>query len=464
MEHDFRETLYTVDAKGRRKWVYTSLVKGKFLTLRQIVAYSLLIFYLAMPWVTIGGKQGIFLNFFDGRFIFFGVEFWATDTLFLFLTLCSLAFALFFFTACFGRIWCGWACPETVFLEFLFRPIEHLIEGNATQRKRLDEQPWDFEKIRKKLLKHSICAILSWVIASTFLAYFIGREPLLAMMTNWPHKNPIPFTLTLVFMGIMAFQFGWFREQFCTVLCPYARFQSVLMDSNSIVVGYDVIRGEPRGKLKNSETTEENGDCVACNLCVRVCPTGIDIRNGLQMECIACTACIDACDSIMAKVGRPLGLIRYDTENRLLGKTTVSKYLRPRPVVYGVILLAFLGTLSFLLTTRELAEFQILRGALDNPYSLLNKEQVSNHFHVRVSNKSDSSESYTFASSENPDLEIITPLSPFTISGGEIKTVPLFINFPNKTLQKGTRKVTISIKGNSGFKSSQEVTLLGPDE
>ena len=464
MSKDFRETLYTVDQRGRRKWVYSSLIAGNFFRYRQLVAYLLMSLYLLLPWISINGKQGVLLNFGRRRFIFFGAEFWATDTFFLFLLFGIMAFALFFFTALLGRVWCGWACPETVFLEFLFRPIERLIEGNASQRRRLDQQSWNFEKIRKKFLKHGLCAFFSWVLASTCLAYFIGREPLIAMMSDWPHKNPVPFAMTCVLMGVMAFQFGWFREQFCTVLCPYARFQSVLMDSNSVVVGYDIVRGEPRGKRKKNATGESLGDCVDCGLCVRVCPTGIDIRNGLQMECVACTACIDACDSIMAKVDKQAGLIRYDTENRLLGRESRRGLLRPRPVVYGLILCLFLGALGYSLLTRPSFDSQILRGALDKPYVMLADDRVSNHLHVRVSNRTELLRSYTFSSEESALFEFITPLNPLLLKNGETKTVPLFINFSKNELKNGKRKLVVKIQSNGGRSQEQEITLLGPDE
>ena len=464
MSEDFRETLYTVDQEGRRKWVYSALVEGAWFHRRQVVAYSLMAIYLLMPWLSINGKQGVLLNIAERRFVFFGIEFWATDTFFLFLLLGTLAFALFFVTALLGRMWCGWACPETVFLEFLFRPIERMIEGSPAQRARLDKQPWNLEKIRKKLLKHSLCALFSWVLASTALAYFIGREPLLQMMSDWPQNNPGPFIMTVVLMGFMAFQFGWFREQFCTVLCPYARFQSVLMDSNSIVVGYDVVRGEPRGKPAKKETNSPKGDCVDCGLCVRVCPTGIDIRNGLQLECVACTACVDACDSIMAKVGKAAGLIRYDTENRLLGRDKVRHLLRPRPILYGVILTGFILAMAYSLAAKPIGEFQVLRGPLDKPFSMLGDGRVSNHFHVRVANRDSTTDLYEFETPSDVELELITPITPFSVDPGEIKRVPLFVNFEQQLLTSGKRKVEIGIKSNNGYTATQEVSLLGPGE
>ncbi|MCB0359302.1 MAG: cytochrome c oxidase accessory protein CcoG, partial [Bdellovibrionales bacterium] len=375
----------------------------------------------------------------------------------------ALAFALFFFTALFGRVWCGWACPETVFLEFLFRPIERWIEGGPVQRYKLDKAPWGWTKIRKKLLKHGLCAFFAWIIASTAIAYFWGREPLLAMMSDWPHHNPGPFILTLVMMGLMAFQFGWFREQFCTVLCPYARFQSVLMDSNTVLVGYDVVRGEPRGKLsRKPEENEGKGDCIDCGLCVRVCPTGIDIRNGVQLECINCTACIDACDSIMAKIGRPLGLIRYDTEDRLLGRSQTRTILRARPIVYAVILAIFIGAFVYLLAVRQESDFQVLRGSASTPFSRLEDGRISNQLKVRISNKSQEKDFYRFSVLNQPEVELIVPLVPFPVAPGELQTMPLFAQFPESLLRNGSVPVEIAVESDNGFKSVQHFNLLGP--
>ncbi len=314
-ESTYRDRLYTIDSRGNRKWVYPEIVWGRFLKSRTFVAYLLMATYLFSPWIRINGEHLILLDITERKFTFFGSVFWATDTIFLMFFLTSLGLILFLVTAVLGRVWCGWACPETVFLEFLFRPIERLIEGNATQRKRLDAAPWGVEKILRKGLKHVLSATLASVVANTALAYFIGTEKLLEVMTSSPIQNPVLFSVMISLMALMAFQFGWFREQFCTVVCPYARFQSVMLDPDSLVIGYDNNRGEPRGKKDKSDA----GDCIDCKLCVRVCPTGIDIRNGLQLECINCAQCIDACDSIMHKIGRPLGLIRYDTERKLLG-------------------------------------------------------------------------------------------------------------------------------------------------
>ncbi|MCC6953431.1 MAG: 4Fe-4S binding protein, partial [Deltaproteobacteria bacterium] len=260
-EPTFRDTLYTIDKDGNRNWVYSNIVIGRFFKRRAVVAYLLMAWYLIAPWITINGSQAILFDIEHRRFSLFGTQFWATDSIFLMFTLGGLGLTLFFFTALIGRVWCGWACPETVFLEFLFRPIERLTEGNAAKRKRLDEQPWGVEKVTRKVLKHALSATLAWVLATTLLAYFFGSHQMIAMILEGPANHMLPFVLTIVFMGVLGFQFGWFREQFCTVLCPYARFQSVLLDANSIVIGYDVKRGEPRGKPR-AKSEKPLGDCV----------------------------------------------------------------------------------------------------------------------------------------------------------------------------------------------------------
>lgn len=465
MSTDFRETLYTIDKRGNRKWLYPALEKGKFFRLRSVVVYALMAFYLVMPWITINGEQGILFDIPARRFIIFGQVFWATDTSFLVLVLAGLAITLFLVTSVAGRLWCGWACPETVFLEFLFRPIERLIEGGPAARLKLDQGPWNARKIRLKATKHFLFALCAWILASTFLAYFVGREPLIRMMSGSPMAHPFEFGVTVFFMALMAFQFGWFREQFCTVVCPYARFQSVLLDSDSLVVGYDARRGEPRGKLQRGEIApgeQRHGDCIDCKRCVRVCPTGIDIRNGLQLECIHCAACVDACDSVMAQIGREPGLIRYSTENELAGHAT--RRFRPRVAIYTFILLAIVSTFAYRLSTRQFIDVQFLRGNHAAPFTLLEDGRVSNHLSAHIGNKDRKAQQIWFDLVSPEGVKLLTPLVPFPIAAESIATAPVFFQAPRELLQNGKLRVKVKTRNNEGFEKVQEVTILGPDK
>lgn len=461
-KNDFRETLYTIDKRGNRRWVYNAIVRGKFFALRNVVMTALLAFYMSMPWLSFAGEQAILFNIPERRFVIFGSVFWATDTTFLFLVLVILAISLFFFTAIVGRVWCGWACPETVFLDFLFRPVERLIEGSPAERLRLDQSPWNARKIRIKGTKFLVFAILAWFVASTFLAYFLGRETLIAMMSAAPTQNLGPFLLTVAMMGVILFQFGWFREQFCTVLCPYARFQSVMMDANSLTVGYDARRGEPRGNNRKGAERQQFGDCIDCGLCVRVCPTGIDIRNGLQLECVACAACIDACDSVMIKLGRAPGLVRYDTENGLAGQKT--RFLRPRLFVYGAILAALSGTFAYRLVHRTSLDIQLVRGALDAPFSQSQDGRIINHLHLHLSNKTKLPLAVRVRPT-NPDLalSVVMPLDPFPLAPEASAVAPVFIEFAGTILDDGRRRVEILVSSSDGTEHVERITLLGPD-
>lgn len=458
---DFRDVLYTIDKRGHRNWVYNAIVVGRFMRWRSAVMVCLLVVYLAMPWLIIGGEQAVFFDIPGRRFVIFGAVFWATDTIFLAILLGLLAIALFFFTAILGRVWCGWACPETVFLDFLFRPVERLIEGPPAERLRLDAAPWSARKVRIKLFKYLVFSILAWILASTFLAYFIGRETLITMMSHAPTANQGPFTLTLSMMGVMLFQFGWFREQFCTVVCPYARFQSVLMDANSLTVGYDARRGEPRGKIKRKEASAFIGDCVDCGLCVRVCPTGIDIRNGLQLECVACASCIDACDSVMMKLGRAPGLVRYATESGLSGKPT--QFLRPRVLIYSAILALYIGVLGYRLTHRQYVDVQILRGGEDAPFTALADGRISNHLHLHLANKTKEPQEVRVSLVDSNGIELIMPANPFPLPPESLQTAPVFLNFNVSLLHDGKCTAVLRYDSLDGFSKTEQVTLIGPD-
>jgi cytochrome c oxidase accessory protein FixG len=348
----FRDALASVQDDGKRNWVYPKKVKGLFYKYRSYLSWVLLAILFAGPFIQVGGRPYMLFNIFERKFIIFGAAFWPQDThLLIFLLLIFFVFIILF-TVVFGRVWCGWACPQTLFMEMVFRKIEYLIEGDANQQRALNEKPWDAEKVFKKGIKLSVFVVISLMIGHLVMAYLIGVDQVIEIVSQPPSANMAGFVGLLAFSGIFMFVFSWFREQACIVVCPYGRLQGVLLDDNSINVMYDYVRGEPRGPIKKNQSENlGKGDCVDCNLCVQVCPTGIDIRNGTQMECVNCTACIDACDEVMLKVERPEGLIRYASENSI--KEGFQKLVTGRVKGYSVVLVLLVVAFVSLIVTRE---------------------------------------------------------------------------------------------------------------
>lgn len=348
----FRDALASVQDDGKRNWVYPKKVKGLFYKYRSYLSWVLLAILFAGPFIKVGGRPYMLFNIFERKFIIFGAAFWPQDThLLIFLLLIFFVFIILF-TVVFGRVWCGWACPQTLFMEMVFRKIEYLIEGDANQQRALNEKPWDTEKVIKKGIKISVFIVISLMIGHLVMAYLIGVDQVIEIVSQPPSANMAGFVGLIAFSGIFMFVFSWFREQACIVVCPYGRLQGVLLDDNSINVMYDYVRGEPRGPIKKNQSENlGKGDCVDCSLCVQVCPTGIDIRNGTQMECVNCTACIDACDDVMLKVERPKGLIRYASENSI--KEGFQKLVTGRVKGYTVVLILLVVAFVSLIVTRE---------------------------------------------------------------------------------------------------------------
>lgn len=348
----FRDALGTVKEDGKRNWVFPKKVSGKFYKWRSYLSYILLGILFLGPFIKVNGKPWLLFNIFERKFIIFGAVFWPQDThLLIFLLLIFFVFVILF-TVVFGRVFCGWACPQTLFMEMVFRKIEYWIEGDANQQRQLDAMPWNGEKLGKKGLKMTIFALISLMISHITMAYLIGIDKVKEIVSQPPGENMAGFIGLMAFTGIFLFVFSWFREQACLVVCPYGRLQGVLLDNNSINVTYDYVRGEPRGPIRKNKVEEiPKGDCVDCNLCVQVCPTGIDIRNGIQMECVNCTACIDACDEVMLKVDRPVGLIRYASENSI--QEGRQKLLTGRVKGYSAVLLILVLVFIGLLATRD---------------------------------------------------------------------------------------------------------------
>ena len=369
----------TVEADGRRRWLYPERLGGKRAKFRERLALLLMLIYLVVPFVKIGGNPLLRISFLDQKAYFFGASFGFHEAYFFVFVLIILMLTLFLFTSIQGRIWCGYACPQTVFVDWLIRPIEELIEGNANRRRRIDKEPMSFAKVGRKILKHAVYIAVLLVISNAFLAYFVAPKTLIDWVSSPPSEQPFAFGVMIFVFAALYFDLVWFREQFCAFLCPYARFQTVMFDERTPVISYDYNRGEPRGRRGKV------GDCIDCNLCVRVCPTGIDIRQGLQLECIQCARCADACDMVMGNLKRPLGLIRHCSEADLEGQKSSSR--RIRPWIYGVLLA--LITVGFIgrIVLRNSLDVRFLRQS-GTTYAVFDNDSFANYFQMKLSNRS----------------------------------------------------------------------------
>lgn len=354
----FRDSLTTVSKEGKRVWIFPKKPSGRYYNARNIVALILLAVLFITPFIKVNGHPFMLFNVLERHFIIFGVGFGPHDFYMFVLAFITIIISIVLFTAVFGRVFCGWACPQTIFMEMVFRKIEYWIDGDAHSQRKLAEAPMNGEKLFKRVLKHSVFFALSFIISNFFLAYIISMDELINIITDPPSEHLVGLTAITIFSGVFYFVFSYFREQACTIVCPYGRLQGVLLDKNSLVVAYDHVRGEPRAKLrKNEERT--GGDCIDCGLCVDVCPTGIDIRNGIQLECVNCTACIDACDEVMDKIKKPRGLVRYDSQNGIVERTGFK--ITPRIILYTILLVLLLSLLGYFLATRSDFSVNILR-------------------------------------------------------------------------------------------------------
>ena len=444
---------------GERKWIYPLIRKGVYYKWRSAISYLYLVFFFAGPFIRIGGQPLLLLNFMERHFVILGQVFWPQD-IFLFM-LASLVFlvCIVLFTIAFGRIFCGWICPQTIFMEMVFRKIEEWIEGDAHQRKKLDAGPWTNIKIGKKVAKHTAFIAVSFLIANTFLAYLIGSENLLKIIIEPITQHWVGFTGIWVFTLVFYLIYSQVREIVCTVICPYGRLQSVLIDEHTLVVAYNDVRGEPRGKLqKNADPFNLKGDCVDCGLCVSVCPTGIDIRKGTQLECVNCTACIDVCDEVMDKIGKPKSLIGFYSENMIRVKEKPSFTLRMKG--YAAVITVMLAVLCYFIFSRSDMDMTVMRGA-----GTLYQEQaggyISNIYNAEIINKTNEDRQIAIRS-DDPSIRIKYIQAPGTVAkGGMIKTM-FFIEIPATHLHTAKTDINLQLYTGKQLKQTISTTFVGP--
>jgi cytochrome c oxidase accessory protein FixG len=436
-------------------------VSGRWATYRRVVYALLVVFWAALPWIPVGGHPAVFLDIEKRQFFLFGLTANAQDIPLMFFAITGLGFGLLYLTALLGRVWCGWACPQTVFIESLFRPLERLINGPRNAAMKRADGPMTFDRGWRTALTHAAYVVAAVLVAHVFLAYFVSLPKLFAIVRTKPSEHPEAFAWMLGTTALFYVNFGHFREQFCVVMCPYGRLQSVLLDDDSLVVGYDEKRGEPRGKGKREPATATQatakGDCVDCHRCVVVCPTGIDIRDGLQLDCIACTACIDACDEVMEKVGRPTGLIRYDSLNGLRGEK--RRVLRPRVYAYtGLLVLGVVVATTFF-AKRTPFEANILR-LPGIPYTRENGN-LRNAFEVHLVNKESTPVTFTLEPVGPPDMTYVMSTREVTLDGLGQRRVPIFVTMEQAKFT-GDRPVVVRIMPKQGGKVLEaKATFLG---
>jgi len=450
------DSVTTINADGSRHDLHPADVDGRFTSARRLGAWGLIAFYLLLPWIPVNGAPALFLDVAAGRFHFFGWTLAPQDTWLLFFGVTGVGFALFFITALFGRLWCGWACPQTVFLEHVYRRIERWIDGDAPARRALTAAPLTAAKAARRILKHALFIGVSLLITHLFLAYFVSIPQLWLFMHEAPAEHWTAFVFVFGAAGILYFNFAWFREQLCIVICPYGRLQSALTDEHSMVIGYDAKRGEPRGRLG----TPDAGACVACNRCVQVCPTGIDIRHGLQLECIGCAACIDACDEVMTKVGRPRGLVRYDSFVKFAGGHT--RWVRPRTVVYGILLLVGAAVASLAFSSVKPASFLVYR--MTGAAYFVSMDDVRNQFMVRLVNKRSVPVVLTVGTRGVPATVQQSGFgAPVTIPALGEQVTPLVLTVDRRNYT-GPFHFTVRVEdGDRTFELSRPVEFMGPD-
>ncbi|MEQ9404063.1 MAG: cytochrome c oxidase accessory protein CcoG [Cyclobacteriaceae bacterium] len=460
VDETFRDHLATMDDEGKRLWVYPKKPKGKFTNYRTLVSYFLLLTLIGGPFVKIGGQPLLLFDILQRRFIIFGQVFWPQDFFLFVIGMITSVVFIILFTVVFGRIFCGWICPQTIFMEGVFRKVEYWIEGDYMAQKKLDKMPWNREKIIKKTSKQLIFIAISAVIMHTFMAYLVGIEKMQEIITEGPLENTGGFIAMIVMTGLFYGVFSRLREQVCTTICPYGRLQGVLLDRQSIVVVYDHERGEVRSKFRKNEDRDAvgKGDCIDCKQCVYVCPTGIDIRNGTQLECVNCTACIDACDSIMDRLGKPKGLVRYASEQNITDK--LPFVFSGRMTAYTTVLVVLIGVLVSLLIIRSDFETTILR----TPGMMFQEREdgmITNLYQLKMVNKTNIAMDIR--------LELMEPKGAIEMIGSSlilekqgIGEGAFFVAINPEDLEKMSSKISIGVYSGNELVETVKTKFLGP--
>src|SRR5690242_3952542 len=455
----FRDSVATISKEGKRNYINPKKPKGRLYRLRTLFSIFYLAVFFSLPFIKVHGEPLLLFNIPERRFIIFGMIFWPQDFFIFGIAMLTFMVFIILFTVVFGRIFCGWACPQTIFMEMVFRKIEYWIDGDANQQKLLKKMPWNAKKIQKRVLKFVVFFLISFLITNFFLSYIIGMDQLLSYIQH-PITNIPTLISLLIFTSVFFFVYWWFREQVCIVVCPYGRLQGVLLDQNSIVVAYDYKRGEPRGKLEKKPEAKVNGDCIDCLACVRVCPTGIDIRNGTQLECVNCTACIDACDAIMDSIEKPKGLIRYASENSI--KEGVKLRFTPRIKSYTAILSLLVALLAFLIVSRTDLDATLMRTA-GMTYTSLPDGRISNLYNLKLANKTHSDISFSLKLENLPgEIQLIDNPHP-VVKKEDYLTLQFFVKMNRADVKNWETPVVIDLYDSTKKIKTIRAKFIGPE-